>query len=436
MAEQAISETPVLDDKFPYADTERVWIRRAIIVSIVLAIIAVPLSHRYLLWLIYLQPVGDEWQIGAAFRSKISLAVGVAVAAIPWAWWAGIKLDLLLKKVSVPWAALFSLTIIVAGCLLLSTSRATWFFVEWVKVRTPNPSFARNTLFWEHRNFESVAPKNSIQKVGLVGSSQTYQGFDLNQLKSERPEIEFEKNTLAGFGPMQYPFVLPRICERNFDQIVCQLSEFDFFREDNLPVNRLRWGATAEGVTLLAGSLTKREQFRDRGGLADVSFASICPLWRQRDHFRRTAFGYWWKKSDPLTSDDNNVTPKLADAPALIEAIEFLKRNVTADKQMVDANFRSFETFAKQVSERGISLVVIEGQVHPAARAAYDVGGSMQMATRDRLSRMAKDLNFTYVDSDAMPAFTAEDFSDAYHLNPQGRAKLTSFLADQLQPEN
>ena len=47
---------------------------------------------------------------------------------------------------------------------------------------------------------------------------------------------------------MQYPFLLERILERRFDVIVCQLSEFDFYREDVVPVSRLRWGAGERGL--------------------------------------------------------------------------------------------------------------------------------------------------------------------------------------------
>ncbi|MEQ9409407.1 MAG: hypothetical protein RIK87_16845 [Fuerstiella sp.] len=137
-------------------------------------------------------------------------------------------------------------------------------------------------------------------------------------------------------------------------------------------------------------------------------------------------FGYWWNKSRP-TSDNSNTPARLADAPALQQAIGYLKRNV-GHKVLVEANFRAFRQFSEQLTQHQIRLIVIEGQVHPDARRACDTDG-MQQTTRQRLTELAVEHRFTFVPSADLPEFSAADFADAYHLNPTGRRKLSSFLA-------
>lgn len=400
------------------------------LISPLIVIACVPVIHRYLMTVLYLQPAAESWDLSAAYRSRLSLGAALMIPACLGVWWIGLKLQPLLDRSRIPWAAVLTVIAIPICSLPFHSSRITWFFVEWVIPRTPNPSFARNTLFWEQRNFESVGADKAAINIGLVGSSQTYQGFDLEVLKLNLPNDRFEKNCLAGFGPMQYPFLLDRIHERQFDLMVCQLSEFDFYREDTVPVSRLRWGASDRGVAALCAELSGSERWSNRGELADLWFAAHVPLWRQRDHIRRTVLDYWWKKSNPQINHSISEVA-LADAPGLAEAIEHLQQNV-GQKKLVNANFRCFEFFAATLKARGIRLLVLEGQVHPDARKAYDVSG-MQAKTRQSLQAMSETHEFRFVDRSAQPRFTADDFADAYHLNTQGRKSFTNFLVQLLK---
>jgi hypothetical protein len=416
-----------------YGTTELRLAKRICLLSPLFVLVLIPLVHRYLLWVLYLQPVETTWEIQQAFRSKPAIAVAFGVGMLPWLWLIGIKVEASLTRTRIPWSLVLAVIGIVTMSILLNSSRATWFFVEWAKVRTPNPSFARNTLFWEQRNFGSSSCVSDNVRVGLVGSSQTYQGLDAQELEAVCPQMCFEKNCLAGFGPMQYPFLANRIGERGFDVIVCQLSEFDFFREDAVPANRLRWAASLQGTSTVASTLNPFQLWRGRGALADLAFASVSSMWRQRDHFSRTLMGYWWKKSEPPPEDKQGET-RLANAPVLALAIDSLKKNI-GHKELVEANFRAFQIFAEQLQLRNVKLMVVEGQVHPLARKAYDTD-NLQVTTRNRLAAMADELQFTYFDSIQMPLFTSLDFADAYHLNSQGRSKLTTFVASELNKLN
>ena len=190
-------------------------------------------------------------------------------------------------------------------------------------------------------------------------------------------------------------------------------------------------GGGGAGLGRLWSVLTPAERWLSRGDVADLWFAAHVPLWRNRDHFRRVAMDYWWKKSAPSQSGGKREVV-LAETPDLLEAIESLNNNV-GHKDLVEANFRSFERFARELRDRGIRLIVIEGQVHPQARLAYDHDG-LQQLTRSRLVSMADAFGFQFFDQSQLPAFTADDFADAYHLNGDGQAKLTNSLVHILQP--
>ena len=221
------------------------------------------------------------------------------------------------------WIAPLGLTsaaiFIVVASVAFSSNRLTWFFTEWAKLRTPNPSFARNTLFWEQRDFPEAGSRKIRPHLHAVGSSQINAVVDVDQLAQETGRY-VEKNALAGFGPIQYGYHWPRIVERKPDVIICWLSEFDFYREDAVPANRLRWAGDLRATATLMSQLSPLEAFENRGALADLAASSACPLWRHREHVHRTVCGYWWNVSKPRPGDDANA---LAPMAAFDKAIDY-----------------------------------------------------------------------------------------------------------------
>ncbi len=430
---------------------ERRWAWRACLASPILAVTAWALAARYLLFVVYLQPVRVDFDLAASLRWPPALLVGFVAFAAPWCWWLSISTQPVRSRW--PSAALTAGLLLIAVNVALLHPRVNWFFVEWALVRTPNPSFARNTLMWEQRNFEHSEPQNvSLPLVRLVGSSQIYQGTDLAVLAKQSPGVRWEKNCLAGFGPLQYLWLEGFLFSPRPRIIVCWLSEFDFFREDDLPVSRLRWGATPAGLQrldavfeepivdhsarvqpLLAGrnwSPSVRDQWSLRGDLADLGVAATVPAWRLRDHFRRVVFHYWEDVSHPPSVSPDG--PQLAVSAEMEEAKTSLRNNV-GRKRFVAANFRAFAHFARDCQHQGVTLLVCEGVTHPEAAAVYDP--LYRVETRERLRQMAAEIGFRYLDEEHHPYFTADDFADPYHLNEAGRNRFSRFLASLLPIE-
>jgi hypothetical protein len=432
-------------------EIERAWAAALCRVSPLLGVAVGLLMAKYLLLLIYLKPPG-ALNDADSFHWKPGIMLGLCVSALPWIWlW---SIDLQRKETgpkllrNAPVAAMLSLAWVGMTCAAFSSQTAVWRFVEWAKIRTPNSSFARNTLQWEIRDFEQGPTiAGSAHLVGLLGSSQMNLGTDLDLLSRHAPGLRFEKMCLAGFGPLQYLWLKERFIERRFDTIVCWLSEFDFFREDELPVNRLRWAANMEGCRRLWHAVdrpvfavgprilciqqglnwtqTANDHWEFRGDYADLALAALIPLWRHRDHMRRVAFNYWWNAS--LSSP---VPVTISAESQLLIAQENLRQNI-GRKRLVDANFLAFEQFVRTMKEHQIDVIVCEGTTHPLATAVYD--DAFRIETRNRLAKMAETVGFTYFESSQMPQFTKSDFADPYHLNDEGRTRFSVYLAEILR---
>lgn len=404
-----------------WGDVERLWACRACWWSPALGATAWLIAARYLLVAVYLQSAEWKW--------KPALAVGILVFFLPWLWLAGLQWQRRWWNgwhASIPVAAILAAGFVIAANIPWQIAPVRWFFVEWAKVRTSNPSFARNTLFWEQRNFESAGiAREPNHRLGLVGSSQVYQGFDLQKLANDLPGWSVEKACLAGFGPLQYALLQDRLDEREFHVVVTIWSEFDIFRDDIVPTNRLRWGSSPSGVFRVARAVkTPALLWENRSEFADLEFAAWVPVWRERDHLRRVLFGYWWNVSQPTTSPD--ARPILAESSGLAEALNHLHQHVYRTK-LVDANFRALAGFAQSLRAHRTKLVVLEGVLHPAASAVYDQ--EFRRETRQRLQDLAAQEQFHYISAADLPEFTTTEFADAYHVNELGRARMSAVLA-------
>ena len=298
--------------------------------------------------------------------------------------------------------------------------------MEWAKIRTP-PSFAKQTLYWEQRKFQSSSAckkTSAVKTFHFIGSSQTAQSTDIELICKKFKQGYFEMNWLNAFEPIEYQFLWSRISERNPDVIVCWLSEFDFYRGSEIHVNRLRWAADTQSVATLTQQLDCPLLWDSRGKVADLSMSACLPLWRNRDHIRRVIFNYWWKSLK--TKREENAFLK---GIRFIRKKEFLEKAVH-DSRMLEVNFQCFEQFAQSCKDSKVDLIVFEGQSNPVAMKVYNP--SYRVDTRKRLKEMSQSCGFQYYDQRKIPRFSGEEFLDATHLNEQGRNRWSNFLAKTL----
>jgi hypothetical protein len=412
------------------------WAVRCCWVAPLAAVTAGPWLAKHLLFLVYLKPVETGW----AWQRWITWApfwlIVVAMLLVPMVWLAALAVERRwrwrwLGGGRLPVGAVSAVVLVALVGTMLNHPRGRWFFAEWAKLRTENPSYARNVLFWHAEDFPQAGnASQSGTRIGIAGSSQINFAVDHQLLAQLLTDARVEKNCLAGFGPMNYLTLIDRIADRGHTDVVCWLSEFDMFRETGLPADRLRWCMAPRAWIGLWGLLSPAQRWSNRAELADLAAAAWVPLWQHRQHVRRTMFGYWWdisRPEEPTSPGGAQVLARMADAAA---AQENVRRNI-GRTELVELNFDCFERFARELTARGIRLLVVEGSSHPQIMRSYDP--TYRGETRQRLSAMADAVGFRYLSSDQLPALDADDFIDPYHLGDDARTDFTGFLAECLQ---
>ena len=297
-------------------------------------------------------------------------------------------------------------------------------FYEAAKFKTEQFSLARSVVFWRTEGLQQPSFEGKRSGILLMGSSQMNSAVDTQLLTERLGNMNTSKKTLPGFGIMEYLMALPDIAGYHPEVVVCMLSEFDAFREERLPVSRMRYFSHVENVRGLAEILPWRLMWKNRAEVADLSFASLIPLWRDRDLFRHVFEGFWKNFFRQNGEAGGQSGDKQDD---MLRAVENLRREIR-NTDLLESNFRSFHSFAEDLRRKGIALYVYEGRLYPFPTAVYP--SWYRIETRKRLKHMADELGFYYVSERDMPGFSEDDFEDAYHFNEKGRKKFSEFLAD------
>jgi hypothetical protein len=434
----------------PQLELEERWAAQCCRVSPAVAVLAGILTAKWLLFVLFLHPPRSLFDWSGKLHWKAGIVVGAVIILAPWVWLVSVKWQRSRSASAFPWAACLAILWVLLACFVLLHPKSRWYFVEWARVRTPYIAFGHNVLNWESRDLLKAAiPDVQTPKVCLVGSSQINLGTDISHLSADCSKVTFDKKCLPAFGPLQYQWLKDRFVDANTRLVVCWLSEFDFFRDDELPVNRLAWSASPVKCVQLSEmirwplldlsgrirTLYQREKWSPhyddhwdlRGSFVDLWIAAILPIWRDRDHWRRAIFTYWWDaRQQPAVSSNREVSQVALPADIAIGR-EFLGSYV-GRKRLVEVNFLAFRRFAEDLDRAGVGLLVVEGTSHPDAMTGCDP--QLRVETRHRLRAMSLEFDFTYLDEQQMPRFVAEDFLDSVHLNDAGCFRFSRFLAD------
>ncbi|MEO1524575.1 MAG: hypothetical protein AAFX06_04025 [Planctomycetota bacterium] len=394
----------------------------------ILIIAAWVLLGRYPKWILFLQQP-NNW---SSLLSMKILAPAIAIPTVAMVGWSiSIRLSDRFQRTTQSLLSIAVIAVTLVGCGLAFTHpRAVFVLREAVKSRAVQASFVRNMAFKQELfATPATAPTAGQTRIALVGSSQINLGIDPESLKQQTGSDRIVSACMPGMVPTQYLAISREVRNQQPTHVVCWLSEFDFFRETKLPVIRVRWVCDPQSVGELGEAMTPAERFEHRGELADLVFAAASPIWKLRSMFQLIAFRFWWTWDQDVTEldeDEKRIGGRLVDKDA---GIKNAKQNIQRTP-LVELNFRAFEGFAKNITDSGAILVVLEGESHPDTMAAYP--SEFRAETRERLQDSAQAIGFNYVTSDGMPTFVETDWRDAVHLNANGQEKLTHFVADYL----
>ena len=383
------------------------------------ALPALPSAAQFLVSLKVPNPLWDARR----FTEGRTLAVFVSLAALPWFWrgwlWAEAQFARRVRAYF-PVAPLLGLALLVAANGLYDHPRAQWFFLEAAKVRIERDRYERNVINWKFDNLV-FDPARHPRSVKVIGSSQVLAAVDETMIRGLLPDVHVEVKWLSGFAIMEYQVAASEILAQRPTVLVCWISEFDVFREDRVPANRLRHHGSLAGALGLCRAPGAKEAWRNRAEIADIVAGALMPLWRDRDLVRAVAAHFWWPRQENRAAEEP--------AAAMARERENVRRAVRRTR-LIEANLRSFRSFAERVVSEGVRLCVFEGVTHPDGMATYDP--SFRRETRAALAAMAREVGFEFVPEEAMPRFTRDDFESIYHLNEAARERFTLFLAGRL----
>jgi len=97
--------------------------------------------------------------------------------------------------------------------------------------------------------------------------------------------------------------------------------------------------------------------------------------------------------------------------------------------ELDNPNTRALGHLARRLRELNAPLIVVEAPVHPVPKL---LSAKRLKSYHERLSELAEIGVFTLISTDELPTMDEGDFSDMIHASPQGRARLTDFIADRL----
>jgi len=407
---------------------EILFVKRLSILIPLCVLASVPFLKSFFSYLVNLQ-VPKEWmRLGSIFEPK-TLIVAAFFSVVPLLWAMCLKAERRFFKIighGQPVATIGAVLFVIMVCGLFRWHRVNWFFLEAVKVRAEEFSYPRSAAFWKRQTMDSLRRADNNNLI-LVGSSQMNFAVDSDLLSSEFANLIPIKKCLPGFGIMQYLMSAPEILSYHPDIVICWISEFDTHREDRIPANRLRYFPDLKQLWYLLQTLQPIDLWKNRSQLADIGFAGIIPLWKERDSMTLLLKNFWWPSSSRLTEKTSN-----AKDTEIVKQRENLVRSVRRT-ELVEANFKAFRYFASLMVSKRIKLIVFEGKTNPMVSAAYNP--AFREETREQLRLMASEIGFTYVPESEMPRFTPDDYTDAYHLNKSARAQFTTFLVEYINRE-
>lgn len=381
--------------------------------------------------LLFLQPT--DFSVERLTESRLGWIAACCVVAAGVVWAATFRLSARLSDRAVTtFVVVLTIVIILLAAAALQHQRSSQFFREIVKVRAPQLTFPRNIVFMQQRlpALRREVPRAERLTVGLVGSSQVNLGVDELVLSEEIGDAVVQKLCLPGMVPFQYMALSQDLADIRFDVVVCWLSEFDFYREREIPTTRIRWCMTPDVVEDLSTVVGLKQRWANRGAFADLWTASRNPIWRQKDLIRTLIFRTWWRFDEDIhdfDSDEQKVGARLADRE---QGVTNARSNIQ-HTVLVDANFDAFELFSRRLVTAGTRLVVVEGESHPETMAVYPF--EFREETRRRLTDLSTEIGFDLVFSSERVQFNDDDWKDAVHLNEQGRIRFTNWLGAYLR---
>ena len=350
----------------------------------------------------------------AGFDAK-GVAIGLALAALPLAWLAGLWLERRWPRTRRwPIAPVLAALALLFAETALRTGLGQSLFWQAVLARSGQQHLAREISLFR---LEAADPAAAGRPgIVLAGSSQLVYGIDVERLAAQTGQ-PVHRRAAAGMFPTELVASQGWFDFHPDNRLALMLSGFDLGARHDLFPEAIRPLATVSGLRNLLGAARARFLLRRWRALVDLGSAAVCELWRSRDYAR-------FLLEHPFRAAE---TAAAANETATAEQKEAYVR-LGANPEMVALCQQSLARFFADMSGRCRQIVVFEGRVNPA----YP-GGEIAELSRDMrefLARQERQGTVRFVPRAEQALDLPEDlWRDMTHVGPEGRQRLTEAFA-------
>ena len=351
------------------------------------------------------------------------ICLGLIFALLPWLWRLGIWIEQHRVLALRQWPAAPLLAI--AGVLLanagLETRTGQSIFWQTVRARAGDRHDARELSLLRE---DSSACQSYTPSPGavLMGSSQMVYGFDLARV-TQQTHMPIYRRAVAGL------FIAELVASQKFadfnsnNQLILMLSGFDLGARDDIYPDILRPLSTTTGLRHVRTAASWPFFFRHWRTFVDLSFASICDLWRSRD-YARIVLQHPFSASHSDSSE--SATPiQLAQQKAYHE--------LGSNPEMIELCLNSLAGFLSEMAAQTTKIIVLEGRVNPAYPSKQIFALSQKM--RDFLFTQQQLGHIRYIPVEEQNLDIPNSaWRDMTHVNSVGRELYTDMLIRILQP--
>ena len=292
----------------------------------------------------------------------------------------------------------------------------------------------------EYRRNLRPAPLENL----AVGSSQV--GAIFSHWVSDPPQ-GMRVYSMAGMKALDYVLYEDAIASQNPNRIILYLSAFDLTAAPelySLPHAPSRPTALWSVIKRLRASGLKPENVD--GQIHEFVASQLFPEYRYAFVFKaftKPLFGQSGSspvaRVQPQRTEGSPVRVAWSSAGTQEPAVdEGTARRVTEfvgyyDPEWLDYNFASLKEFVRFCHERGLDIVIAEGQVNPVVQSPKV--DALEAIVRSRMAELELQFsNLTFVPASETYRFDASDYVDLTHVHREAAMKYTAHLSSLLGP--
>lgn len=254
--------------------------------------------------------------------------------------------------------------------------------------------------FAQYKSYDNV-------KYLAVGSSQTGAIYRF----SNDTLSDFRVKSLAGLGPVDLYLYRYNILNYHPEHILLYLSDFDMGRPATLETVKL---APAQGLHFPAVYRDLNMYFSGKEFSRTMKEVLVGEL------FPEYKYSFIFKGYIDQLFDKNKVFPVPAAAMTKEEYQEYQFEQLknVIDKSSIDVNLYYLDKFISFFEQRGISVIIIEGQYHPNAYTEKNLAVRKEVRNKLEMVEMSYS-NVKFIPDSEIMLFKSSDYQDAYHVNPE-----------------